>query len=100
MTYQYPPLAHLSCGEYEAICTRQRAAAAALAAKWGAESVGRGYPDRITRSNGYQFMRAGKWYIVRNGERVRATAAQARALNATGVGHGVEQVGPISAPNR
>lgn len=98
MTQQYPaPMAHLSRPEYETICAQQQTAAAALAAKWGVDAVGREYPDQVTRSDGYRFARAGKWYVVRGGKRAPATAAQARALNATGVAHGVGSVGPIAA---
>lgn len=92
-----PMMAHLGRAGYEAIRAQEKSAAAALATRWGVEAVGRQYPDRVTRSNGHTFMHPGKWYLVRNGSRVRATAAQARMLNATGVAHGVSAVGPIPA---
>lgn len=99
MEFPLPPMAHLSLSrdQYNTILAREIADAAALATKWGVEAVGRGYPVRVTRTTGHTFMRAGKWYVVRGGDRQPASAAQARALNATGVAHGVEQVGPIGA---
>jgi hypothetical protein len=90
-------MAHLTREQYDAIVAREIAACAALATKWGVEAIGRDYPAQVIRANGYRLVRAGKWYVVRAGERSPATASQARALNSTGVAHGVESVGPIAA---
>lgn len=91
-----PLMAHLTREQYEAIRAREAATYAALAAAWGVEAVGRGYPSHHTRSNGYRYMRPGRWYVIRDGERLPASAAQARALNRVG-SHGVGQIGPVAA---
>lgn len=88
----------LTAIEWQANQRRMTEALAALAAKWGVEAVGREYPRQITRADGYRYTRAGKWYVVRGGERVSATAAQSRALNAAGSAlttYG--SIGPVAA---
>lgn len=59
-------------------------ALAKLAAAWQVEAVGRSAPRSITQRNGHRFIRAGKWYVIRTGKRVLATAAQSRQLNKAG----------------
>ena len=77
---------------------RMTTALAKLAKDWAVEAVGREYPRHVIRADGYRFVRAGKWYVIRDGERIRATAAQSRTLNTAGsaldtYGH----IGPIAA---
>lgn len=71
-------------------------ALAALAAKWDVEAVGRGYPRHVTRADGYRHVRRGKWYVVRAGERIRASASQSRALNAASALSAYGSIGPIN----
>lgn len=65
---------------------RRTAAVRDLLVRWGAEAVRRDYPRQVTRRDGYRYARAGKWFVTIAGCEVAATAAQARQLNATGVG--------------
>lgn len=98
MTMHPQTTSTLTATEWQANQQRMTEALAALAAKWGVEAVGRDYPRQVVRSGGYRFARAGKWYVVRAGERVPATAAQRRALNAAGSGlttYG--SIGPVAA---
>lgn len=88
----------LSATERRAERERMTAALAALAAEWGVDAVGREYPRHVTRSDGYRFARPGKWYVVRDGKRVPATAAQARRLNTAGSAlSAYGAIGPIAA---
>ena len=98
MTMHPPsPMAHLSSGEYNAIIAEERQAAAKLASAWGVDAVGREYPRHVTRADGYSYAKPGRWYVIVDGARCPATAAQSRALNRTGVAHGVCAVLPILA---
>lgn len=90
------PYAHLTRNEYEAHRADQSAALAALAAKWNVDAIGRHGPENVTGSGGYRYVRAGKWYVVRGGEKQPASASQARALNAVGLG-GVGAIYPVAA---
>lgn len=88
----------LTASEWQTNRQRRTEALTALAAKWGVEAVGREYPHHVVRRNGYRFTRAGKWYVVRAGERVPATASQSRALNATGSALTLYgSIGPVAA---
>lgn len=98
MTMHPQTTSTLTATEWQANQQRMTAALAALAAKWGVEAVGREYPRHVTRADGYRFTRAGKWYVLRAGERHPATAAQSRALNAAGSAlttYG--SIGPVAA---
>lgn len=91
----------LTATEWRANQQRMTAALAAIAAKWGVEAVGRGYPRQIVRGDGYRTTRAGKWYVVRAGERAPATAAQSRVLNAAGSALApYGSIGPVAAASR
>ena len=57
-------------------------ALAAIARRWKADAVGRDYPHHVKRSDGYRYIVAGNWYLIRQGKRIPANAAQARVLNA------------------
>ncbi len=74
---------------------------AATAKRLGVEAVGREEPTHTTKRGGFRLTKAGHWFVVVGGERGGATAAQARALNATYAAHGVggpyRSVGPIAA---
>jgi hypothetical protein len=87
------PTRQLSRTEYEAMRTRENAACAALAAKWGMEAIGRDFPLHLSRAGPAI---PGEWYIIRDGVRRKATAAQARDLDRV-AGHGVHAFGPICA---
>src|ERR1700689_3291471 len=89
-------IATMTLEAFESQKIRAKAEYGALATKWGVEAVGRHYPDQVTRVDRYSFARAGKWYVVRSGRRIAATAAQARALNRVG-GDGVASIGPVRA---
>lgn len=95
----YPQITSaLSAAEWQANQERMTAALAALATALGVEAVGREYPRHVARRGGYSFVRAGKWYVVRDGERVPATAAQSRQLRAAGSAlttYG--SIGPVAA---
>lgn len=98
MTMHPQTTSTLTASEWRANQHRMTEALAALAAKWGVEAVGRQYPRHVVRSGGYRFVRAGKWYVVRAGERIPATAAQSRDLNAAGSAittYG--SIGPVAA---
>lgn len=95
-THPSAPYAHLDRTQYLAQREAQMAALAALAHKWDVEAVGRSYPTDHRRSGGYRYTRAGRWYVVREGVRCAATAAQARALNRVGVS-GFASVGPVAS---
>lgn len=83
----------MDIGEYHAQRERRYQAFAALARQWAVDAVGRGYPDHVTMANGCRVVRVGKWYVVQDGKRIRATAAQARKLNAIG-SESVGAIGP------
>jgi hypothetical protein len=87
------PAPHISRAEYEAIRARENASCKALAAKWGAEAVGRDYPLHLSRAGPAV---AGEWFVIRQGVRCKTTAAQARKLNRVGR-YGVHAIGPIYA---
>ena len=83
----------ISRDQYDAVRARENAACAALAHKWGVEAVGRDYPLYLSRAGPSV---AGEWYVVRNAERCKATAAQARDLDRV-CRYGVHAVGPVYA---
>lgn len=83
----------ISRDQYEAVRARENAACAAFAYKWGVEAVGRDYPLHLSRAGPAV---AGEWYVIRNGERCKATAAQARDLDRV-CRYGVHAVGPVYA---
>lgn len=83
----------ISRAQYEAIRANGIASGAALARKWRVEAVGRDYPLHLSRAGPAV---AGEWYVISDGVRHKATAAQARVLDR--VGHyGVHAIGPIYA---
>lgn len=69
---------------------------AALAAKWGVDAVGRHMPEKFTLLTGAQAVQNGKWYIVRDGERIDANPLQATTMDLV-VGPLLGSVGPIAA---
>ncbi len=79
-----PPMAHLTSEQIAAIHAEQKCRIARLAAEWHAEGIGRAGPT-IHHRHGFRIARPGKWYLVVAGRRIRATATQARKLNAIGV---------------
>lgn len=95
----HPPASPLLPGQYQALVSAETARLAALASKWGVEAVGREYPVSTTHAGagGYRYVVKGKWYVVRVGQRQRASAAQARALNAATpvMGNGVGSIYPV-----
>lgn len=87
---QGPPI---SRAQYEAIRANETTSCTALARKWGVEAVGRDYPLYLSRAGTAV---AGEWYVIRDGVRRKAAAAQVRALDR--VGHcGVHAIGPVYA---
>jgi hypothetical protein len=91
-----PTMGHLSRDQYDATKSAVTRSYATLATKWGVDAVGREYPNHVTRANGYRFVRPGKWYVVRDGKRYRASASQARSLNRVGTS-GVASIAPVAA---
>lgn len=92
MNVPAPQGPRISRAQYEAIRANEIASCAALARKWRVEAVGRDYPY-LNRAGPAV---AGEWYVISDGVRHKATAAQARVLDR--VGHyGVHAIGPIYA---
>jgi len=90
LSAQAPPA---SRGPYDAMRARENAACAALAHNWGVEAVGRDYPLHLSRAGPAV---AGEWYVIRNGKRCKASAAQAGDLDRV-CRYGVHAIGPIYA---
>ncbi len=83
----------ISRDQYEAVRTRENAACAVFAQEWGVDAVGRDYPLHLSRA-GHAI--AGEWYVIRNGERCKATTAQAGELDRV-CRSGFHAIGPIYA---
>lgn len=99
MTMQPQFTSTLTAVERAALRAQQQQALATLAKEWAVEAVGRHYPTHHTRAGGYRFIRPGKWYVVRAGERVAASAAQSRELTrrAGDLGGPYGSIGPVAA---